>query len=138
MRFMMMMKCNKDSEAGVPPDPRLMAAIAKHSEEAIKAGILLQTGGLFPTSKGARIRVSGGKTSVIDGPFAETKELIGGFAILKANSKEEAIQMGRDFMQCHIDILGPEYEGQMEIRQMIDEEDFKAIMSETAQVAHGR
>jgi len=136
MQFMMMMKCNKEYEAGRPPDPRLMAAIAKHSEAAMKAGILLETGGLLPTSKGARLHVSGGKTNVIDGPFAETKELIGGFAILKAESKEDAIRLGKDFMQLHIDILGPAYEGLMEIRQMWDEEDVRAAVQEAAQVAH--
>ncbi len=121
MRFMMMIKCAKDSEACGPPDPRLLAEIMKHSQEMRKAGILLETGGLMPSSHGARIHVSKGKADVIDGPFAETKELIGGFAILKASSKEEAIKMGKAFMQLHIDVLGPAYEGEMEIRQMMDQ-----------------
>ncbi|MGZ4787107.1 MAG: YciI family protein [Terriglobales bacterium] len=120
MRFMMMMKSTKESEEGAPLNPKLMAAIAKHSEEARQAGILLSSGGLLPSSKGARIQVGGGKVNVIDGPFAETKELIGGFAILKANSREEAIEMGKAFMQLHVEVLGPAYEGQMEIRQMMD------------------
>lgn len=134
MRFMMMIKCNKDSEAGRMPDPRLMAEIMKHSQEMRKAGILLETGGLMPTSKGARIHVSKGKADVIDGPFAETKELIGGFAILKANSKEEAVKMGKAFMQLHIDVLGPAYEGEMEIRQMMDQPENVAAAYEGAEV----
>jgi hypothetical protein len=79
---------------------------------------MVTSGGLLPSSQGARIRVGGGKTSVIDGPFAETKELVGGFAIFELESKEEAVRLGRDFMQMHADILGPAYEGEMEIRPM--------------------
>lgn len=122
MRFMMIMKANQNYEAGQMPDPKLIAAIAKHSEEMSKAGILLDTGGLLPSAAGARIRVGNSKMSVTDGPFAETKELIGGFAILKADSKAEAIQMGKEFLQLHIDVLGPAYEGEMEIRQMMGPE----------------
>ena len=120
MRYMMMVKANKDYEAGVPPKKELMEAIAKHGAELAKAGILLDTGGLMPSSKGARILVSGGNLNVIDGPFAEAKEVVGGFAVLKAESKEEAIRLGRIFMQIHIDTLGPGYEGELEIRQMHD------------------
>jgi hypothetical protein len=120
MRYMMMVKGSKDYEAGVPPKKELMEAIAKHGAELAKAGILLDTGGLMPTSKGARILASGGNLDVIDGPFAEAKEVIGGFAVLKAESKEEAIRLGRIFMQIHIDTLGPGYEGELEIRQMHD------------------
>jgi hypothetical protein len=85
-----------------------------------KAGILLQSGGLLPSSTGARVRVSGGKLTVTDGPFAETKELIGGFAILEAASKEEAIRLAKEFMQLHLDVLGPSYEGALEVRAMFD------------------
>ncbi len=120
MRYMMMVKGNKDYEAGVPPKKELMEAIARHGAELAKAGILLDTGGLMPTSKGARILASGGNLNVIDGPFSEAKEVIGGFGILKAESKEEAIKLGRIFMQIHIDTLGPGYEGELEIRQMHD------------------
>jgi len=120
MRYMMMVKANKDYEAGVPPKKELMEAIAKHGAELAKAGILLDTGGLMPTAKGARILASGGNLNVIDGPFAEAKEVVGGFAVLKAESKEEAIRLGRIFMQIHIDTLGPGYEGELEIRQMHD------------------
>jgi hypothetical protein len=124
MRFMMIVKANKDYEAGVPPSPELMAAIGKLTEEGIKSGALLHNGGLLPSSKGARIRVGGGKLTVIDGPFAETKELVGGFAILQAKSREEAIEMGANFMKVHADVLGPSYEGELEVRQMFEPGDF--------------
>jgi hypothetical protein len=120
MKFMMIVKANKDYEAGKPPDPRLLAEIEKHSVEMVQKGILLESGGLLPSSKGARIRVSGKKMVVVDGPFTETKELVGGFAILKASSKQEAIEMGKAFMQLHSDILGDAYEGELEIRQLFD------------------
>ena len=121
MRYMMMVKGNKDYEAGKPPKKELMEAIAKHGAELAKAGILLSIGGLMPSAKGARILASGGNLNLIDGPFAEAKELIGGFAILKADSKEEAVRLGRIFMQIHLDTLGPDYEGELEIRQMHDD-----------------
>jgi hypothetical protein len=120
MRYMMMVKGNKDYEAGIPPKKELLEAIAKHGAELAKAGILLDTGGLMPSAKGARILASGGNLNVIDGPFAEAKELIGGFGILKADSKEEAIRLGKIFMQIHVDALGPGYDGELEIRQMHD------------------
>jgi hypothetical protein len=120
MRYMMMVKGSRDFE-GKPPKKELMEAIAKHGAEMAKAGILLGTGGLMPSAKGARIVASGGNLTVIDGPFAEAKELIGGFGILKADSKEEAIRLGRMFMQIHLDTLGPTYEGELEIRQMYDD-----------------
>ena len=120
MRFMMIVKANRDSEAGVPPNPELIAAIAKMSEEATQRGTMVSSGGLLPSSQGARIRVAGGKTSVVDGPFAETKELVGGFAIFDLQSKEEAVQAGTRFMQAHADILGSAYEGELEIRPMFD------------------
>jgi hypothetical protein len=119
MQFMMIVKATKDSEAGCAPNPELMAAIAKMGEEATKRGVMVGVGGLAPSSQGARIKVAGGKTSVIDGPFAETKELVGGYAIFELQSKEEAIKMGRNFMQVHADILGPSYEGELEIRPLM-------------------
>jgi len=120
MRFMMIVKATKDSEAGCTPNPELMAAIGKLAEEATKRGTMVTAGGLQPSSKGARVRVSGGKTAVTDGPFAETKELVGGYAIFDLPSKEEAVQMGTQFMQLHADILGPAYEGELEIRPLMD------------------
>jgi hypothetical protein len=120
MRFMMIVKADPGYEAGRPPDPALMAAVGKLSEEMSKRGVLLQSGGLLPSSKGARVQVSRGKMTVTDGPFAETKEVIGGFAILEAASKEEAIRLGKEFMQLHVDVLGQSYEGTLEVRAMFD------------------
>jgi len=118
MRFMMIVKADPSYEAGGPPNPALLAAVGKLSEAMTKAGVLLQSGGLLPSSKGARVRASGGKMTVTDGPFAETKELIGGFAILEAASKEEAIGLGKEFMQLQVDVLGQSYEGTLEVRAM--------------------
>jgi hypothetical protein len=120
MRFMMIVKADPSFEAGGPPNPALIAAVGKLSEEMTRSGVLLQSGGLLPSSKGARVRASGGKMTVTDGPFAETKELIGGFAILEASSKEEAIRLGKEFMQLHVDVLGQSYEGTLEVRPMFD------------------
>ena len=120
MRYMMMVKADQDYEAGSPPKPELMAAIGKLSEEMARAGVLLETGGLLPSSMGARVRVAGGKLTVVDGPFSEAKELIGGYAILRAATKQDAIEMGKRFMRVHADVLGPSYDGELEIRQMVD------------------
>lgn len=128
MKYLMMVKLDPHTDAGqrfekgAPPDPKLMEAIGKHAEAMARAGILLGTGGLLPSSKGARVRAAEGRLSVTDGPFAESKELIGGYAILKAGSKEEAIDLGRQFMQVHVDVLGPSYKGELEIRQLYDDE----------------
>ena len=124
MRFMMIVKATKDSEAGLPPDPRLMEAIGKLAAEGFASGEMIASGGLAPTSMGTRIRVGGGKLSVTDGPFAETKELIGGFAIFELPSKEAAIENGRRFMALHTEVLGPSYEGELEIRQLFTAADF--------------
>ena len=118
MRFMMIVKADKNYEAGTPPPPELLAAIGKLSEEMVKAGVVLDMGGLLPSSKGARINVKKGKLTVTDGPFSEAKELIGGYAILQVKSREEAIERGRRFMQIHADVLGPSYDGELEIRQL--------------------
>lgn len=124
MKFMLIAKATKDSEAGVPPDPRLMAAVGKLAEEWTKAGVLVGTGGLAPSSMGARTRLAGGKVTVTDGPFAETKELIGGYAIVQVKSKEEAIELAKKFWQVHAEILGPSYTAEGEIRQLFDPADF--------------
>ena len=92
MRFIVMVKANKDSEAGKLPDEKLIVAMGKLNEEMIKAGVLLAGEGLQPSSKGARVKFEGAKRSVVDGPFAETKELIGGFWILQTKSKAEVIE----------------------------------------------
>jgi hypothetical protein len=126
MRFMMMIKCTNPSAAGVAPSPKLMQAITEAAERGRKEGSLLSTGGLLHPDTGVRVRAGNGKLSVIDGPYAETKELIGGFAIIKASSREDAIRRGKEFMQLHIDALGAGYEGEMEIRQMMDEPEIQS------------
>jgi hypothetical protein len=123
MRFMTIVKATPDYEAGVPPKPELVAAIGKLGEEMTKAGVMLENGGLLPSSKGARVRLSGGRITVTDGPFTEAKELIGGFAILEANSKEEAVEMAKRFLGVHADVLGSSYEAECEVRQMFDPAD---------------
>jgi hypothetical protein len=120
MRFMLMIKADKNYEAGLPPNPELMAAMGQLTDEGMKSGVLLDTGGLLPSSKGARIRVNGGRLTVTDGPFTETKELIGGYAIIQAASKQSAIEFASRFMKLHADILGASYEGECEVRQMFD------------------
>jgi hypothetical protein len=126
MKYLMMVKVDPHTdegrryETGTRPDSRLLAAMGKHAEEMAKAGILLGTGGLLPSALGARVRAADGRLSVTDGPFVESKELIGGYAILEAPSRERAIELGRQFMQIHVDVLGPAYQGELEIRQMYD------------------
>src|SRR5262245_47358598 len=110
----------KDDETGTPPNPKLMEAIGKHAEKMAKAGTLLGTGGLLPFAKGARISAAGGKLTVTDGPFIESKEVIGGYGILQAKSKEEAIELGKAFLQIQLDVVRPSYEGTLEIREMAD------------------
>src|SRR5262249_15934382 len=92
MKFMIMVKATRDSEAGVMPSEKLLSEMGKFNEELVKAGVMLAGEGLHPSSKGARVRFSGAKRSVIDGPFAETKELVAGFWIWQVKSKEEAIE----------------------------------------------
>ncbi|MCI0625833.1 MAG: YciI family protein [Acidobacteria bacterium] len=122
MRYMMMIKATKDYEAGIPLSPELMAGMGKLTEEMMKAGVLLASDGLQPSSKGTRIKYSSGKRTVIDGPFAETKELIGGYAILQAKSKEEAIELANRVVEVHVKAGIPEFE--MEIRPLFDPADF--------------
>src|SRR5919197_268980 len=95
MRFLMMVKANKDSEAGVMPSEELIAAMTKYNEELVKAGVLLDGAGLHPSSKGVRVKFSGGKRTVIDGPFTETKELVAGFWLWQVKSLDEAVEWAR-------------------------------------------
>ena len=124
MKYMMIVKLAQNSEAGrnyengAPPPPELVAAMAKLDAEM--PGALLDNGKLLPFAKGARIKAAGGKLTVTDGPFIESKEVIGGYAILEAKSKEEALSMGEAFMQIHVGVLGLSYEGELEIREMAD------------------
>ena len=118
MRYMAIIKATPESEAGLPPDPRLLAAMGELVEKSMKEGILVDTGGLAPSSHGARVTAANGALSITDGPFSETKELIGGYAILEVPSKEDALQAACQFMQVHLDVLGPGYEGVCEVRPM--------------------
>ena len=118
MRFMVIIKANKDSEAGVLPDQELLAAMGKYNQELANAGVLLAGEGLQPSSKGARVRFSGEKRTVIDGPFGESKELIAGFWIFNVKSKEEAIDWVK---RCPNPSPG---ESEIEIRQVFEAEDF--------------
>ena len=119
MRFMVIVKATKESEAGVLPDEKLLAAMGKYNEELVKAGVMLAGEGLQPSSKGARVRFSGAKRTVIDGPFAETKELIAGFWIFKVKSKEEAIEWVKRAPNPM-----PGTDSEIEIRQIFETEDF--------------
>jgi hypothetical protein len=120
MKFMILVKATKDSEAGVMPSEKLPAEMGKFNEELVKAGVMLAGEGLHPSSKGARVRFSGAKRSVIDGPFAETKELVAGFWIWQVKSKEEAIEWVK---RCPNPMPG---ESEIEIRQVFEAEDFGA------------
>jgi hypothetical protein len=118
MRFMVMVKATRDSEAGKMPSEELLAAMAKFNEELVTAGVMLDGNGLQPSSKGVRVRFSGDKRMVIDGPFAETKELVAGYWILQCKSLAEAIEWIRRCPNPHTQ------DGEIEIRQMFELEDF--------------
>jgi len=113
-----MIRATKESEMGAPPNPAVMAAVGKLAQEAKGEGVLVDMGGLAPSAMGARVRASGGAISAVDGPFAETKELIAGYSILEVGSREEAIEQARRLLQAHLDVLGPAYEGECEVRQI--------------------
>ena len=117
MRFMVIVKANKDSEAGVMPTEELLTAMGKFNEDLVNAGVMQAADGLHPSSKGARVKFSGGNTSVIDGPFAETKELVAGYWIWQLKSKDEAIEWLK---------RAPFEDTEVEIRQVFEAEDFGA------------
>ena len=121
MRFMMIVKASRDSEAGKMPSPELIDVMMKYNDELMKAGVLVDLAGLQPSSKGARIKFSRGKRAVIDGPFAETKELIAGYWIIKVKSKEEALEWAKRVPAPH----GENEESEIEIRQVFELEDFE-------------
>ena len=121
MRFMVMVKATKLSESGALPDQKLLSDMGQFNEELVKAGVMLAGEGLHPSSKGARVRFSGAKRTVIDGPFAETKELVAGFWLWQVKSKEEAIEWVK---RCPNPFPGAESE--IEIRQVFEAEDFGA------------
>ena len=120
MRFMIIVKATKDSEAGVMPSEQLLTEMGQYNEELVKAGVMLAGEGLQPSSKGARVRFSGSRRTVIDGPFAETKELIAGYWLWQVKSKEEAIEWVK---RCPNPMPG---ESEIEIRQVFEAEDFGA------------
>ncbi|MFL6209997.1 MAG: YciI family protein [Pyrinomonadaceae bacterium] len=121
MRFMVIVKGNEDSEAGVLPDEKILTEMGKFNEELVKAGVMLAAEGLHPSSKGARVRFSGGKQTVIDGPFSETKELVAGFWLWQVKSKEEAIEW----------LKRAPFDGgtEVELRQVYEAEDFGANLT---------
>jgi hypothetical protein len=121
MKVMVIVKANKESEAGVLPSQQLLSEMGKYNEELAKAGILLAAEGLHPSSRGKRVRFGGPTTSVVDGPFAETKELIAGFWLWKVKSLDEAVAWVRRCPNPHNE------EGEIEIRQVFDFEDFAPI-----------
>jgi len=120
MRFIIIVKASKDMEAGVMPEEKLLAEMTKYHEELAKAGLLLDASGLKPSSSGWRIQYSGSKRSVIDGPFAETREIIAGYTLIQVKSREEAMEWTRRFPNPAIDGK----EGEIEVRQLFDLEDF--------------
>jgi hypothetical protein len=120
MRFMIIVKASAQSEAGAMPEEALMAAMANYHEQLAKAGVLLDASGLQPTSKGWRIRYSGGKRTVVDGPFAESKELIAGYTIIQVRSRDEALEWTRRFPAPH----GDDIDAEIEVRQMFELDDF--------------
>jgi hypothetical protein len=119
MRFLVMAVAAKESESAPPPKPEAYVAMQQYNEEAAKAGVLLAAEGLTPTSKGARVRFEGDERIVIDGPFAESKEVIAGFMIIRAKSLEEAIEWVKRAPNC-----SPDGKGEVEIRKLMDIEDF--------------
>jgi hypothetical protein len=132
MRFLVMVKATKDSETGVMPDERLLTEMGKFNEELVKAGILLAAEGLHPSSKGARVKFSGEKRTVVDGPFAETKELVAGFWLWQVKSLEEAIEWVRRCPNPHPG------ESEIEIRQVFEAEDFGPALTPELRAAEER
>ena len=126
MRFMVIVKATKESEAGILPESQLLTDMGKFNEELVKAGVMLAGEGLQPISKGARVRFSGSERTVIDGPFAETKELVAGFWLWQVRSLEEAIEWVK---RCPSPFQG---ESEIEIRQVYEIEDFAPIMTDEA------
>ena len=121
MRFMVIVKASEESEAGVLPDEKILSAMGKYNEELVKAGVMLAGEGLHPSSKGVRVKFSGGKRTVTDGPFSETKELIAGFWLWQVKSKEEAVEW----------LKRAPFDGgtEVELRQVFETEDFGANLT---------
>ena len=130
MRFMIIGRATKESEAGVLPGPEAIAAMQAYNEELVKAGILLAAEGLAASSKGARVKFSGTRRTVIDGPFAETKEVVAGFSIIQVKSLEEAIEWVK-----RVPNVFPNGEAEIEIRKVMDVEDFGEDFTPNADIA---
>ena len=130
MRFMVMVMATKESEAGVLPKPEAFVAMQEYNAELVKAGVLLAAEGLAATSKGARVKFSGDKRTVIDGPFAESKELVAGFSIIQVKSLEEAIEWVKRAPN-----LSPDGEAEVEIRKVMGVEDFGDEFTPNAEIA---
>ncbi len=130
MRFIVMAMATKESEAAPPPKPESYVAMQEYNEEAVKAGVLLAAEGLTATSQGVRVKFSGDKRTVIDGPFTETKELVAGFVIIKVKSKEEAIEWVKRAPN-----VSPNGEGLVEIRKLMDIEDFGENFTPNKEIA---
>jgi len=120
MRFMIVVKATKETEVGKMPEEKLIGAMATYHEELVKAGVLLDASGLQPTSKGWRVKYTGGKRTVIDGPFTETKELIAGYTLIQVKSREEALEWTKRFPNP----AGEGAEAEIEVRQLFELEDF--------------
>ena len=118
MRFMMLVKATPEYEAGTPPRPEVVAEVGKLAEEMTRSGALISSGGLLPSREAQRVVMRGGRSTVTDGPFAETKELIGGYAVVEASSKSEALALARQFLDAHVRAGMLDLE--MEIRPMFD------------------
>jgi len=129
MRFMVLVKASKDSEAGILPDEKILTEMGKFNEELVKAGVLLAAEGLHPSSKGARVKFSGAKRAVIDGPFAEAKDLIAGFWLWQVKSKEEAMKWVTRI---------PFEAGEVEIRQVFEASDFGPALTPELREAEDR
>jgi hypothetical protein len=123
MRFMILVKATKESEAGEMPSETMLTEMGKYNEELVKAGVMLAGEGLHPSSKGARVRFSGTKRTVVDGPFAETKELVAGFWLIQVKSKEEAIEWVK---RCPNPMPG---DSEIEIRQVFEASDFGDVLT---------
>jgi hypothetical protein len=126
MRFMVMVKATQMSEAGAPPDEKILTEMGKYNEELVKAGVLLAGEGLHPSSKGARVKFSGNKRTVVDGPFSETKELVAGFWLIQVKSREEAIEWVK---RCPSPFP---VDSEIEIRQVFEASDFGAELTPEA------
>jgi hypothetical protein len=132
MRFMLLVRSTKESEAGVVPEKELFTAMAKYNEDLAKAGVLLALEGLHPSSKGARVKFSGSKQTVVDGPFTETKELIAGFWLIEVKSREEAIEWVK---RCPAPFKG---EAEIEVRQVFGPDDYAGLIPNGPSSAIGR